>query len=67
MPRFLVLIASISLAFLAISSTCLASPAELGSASAQSSILASTGDGAAFHWPSSVASSRIVGGGLLSL
>jgi len=67
MSRLIVFIASISLAFLAISSTCVASPSNEGSHRTQSSALVSSDGGFASFWPSSEAPSRIVAGGLLSL
>ena len=67
MSRLLVVIASISLAFLAISSTCIASPVQWGAVAAGSPALASSDAAMASGWPASIAPSRIVGGGLLSL
>jgi len=67
MSRLIVFIASLSIAFLAISSTCAAGPSKSDSPTVQSSILVSSDDGIASFWPSSEAPSRIVAGGLLSL
>jgi len=71
MSRLLIVIASISVAFLAISSTCIASPAQRGAISAHAAALASDGRALASGWPEAMAPSltpsRIVGGGLLSL
>jgi hypothetical protein len=66
MSRLLVVIASISVAFLAISSTCLASPAAWGPA-ASGGPTAASGEAMATAWPASVVPSRLIGGGLLSL
>jgi hypothetical protein len=67
MSRFLVFVASISLAVLAISSTCVASPAQWSGVALRSSTIASTDDGFAIAWHSSELPSRTFGGGLLSL
>ena len=67
MSRFLVFIASISLAVLAISSTCVASPAQWGGVALRSPTIASTDDAFVTAWPSSEPPSRLIAGGLLSL
>jgi len=67
MSRLLVLMVSIGIAFLAISSTCVAIPAQPSAAALRSSTIASTSDGFATAWPSSELPSRTFGGGLLSL
>lgn len=67
MSRLVMFIASLSIAFLAISSTCAAGPSNSTSPNVRSSILISSDDGLAGFWPSSEAPSQIVAGGLLSL
>lgn len=67
MSRLIVFIASISIALLAISSTCAAGPSKSDSPKVRSSILVSSDDDIVSFWPSSEAPSRIVAGGLLTL
>lgn len=66
MNRLLLLIASIGLAGLAISSTCIASPTDWSVVAPGSPALTANGGGFA-AWPSSEGPSRLIGGGLLSL
>jgi hypothetical protein len=67
MNRLLVLIASVGVAFLAISSTCVASPRELQTLGTSSTLVAAADAPLASGWSASVAPSEIVGSGLLSM
>jgi len=67
MNRLLVFVASVSLACLAISSTCFAGPADWGAVAPHSTLLAGHEQAASSGWSASFAPSQMVGGGLLSL
>jgi hypothetical protein len=67
MNRLLVFVASVSLACLAISSTCLAGPADWGAVAPHSRLVAGQERASSAAWSASFAPSQMVGGGLLSL
>jgi len=67
MNRLLVFVASVSLACLAISSTCLAGPADWGDVAQNSGLVADHERAAPAAFSVSFAPSQMVGGGLLSL
>jgi len=67
MNRLLVFLASVSIAVVAISSACVASPSELGVATGRTPSLAAGEQAGSSGWSTSSAPSELIGGGLLSL